>query len=912
MAFLYPTAVRCDYVHKQCLRESDFTSSLVLRVQQSPQRRSRRSSVVLSAHLSRRVFLSYALSAAFAPLLRTPARAEYNIEPQALDKVPELESSALGNGTAFGFRLPIDQAEQSRSIRQPSEEPDPRVRMQVFERRPRGSRAHKFKTGDESDDDSSSPSGPLVPGTVRLRVGKGIDRLDHRGKENERRAYEDLQAYESVEGLTEYDEDARVPVDYDDAITIRPDENYGDSFVGFLHTSAITAGAVLAVASLIALAERTSTSRRDAIPLEYNRKRIARYCLMRPERVIMRVSKYALEIMRYTSIVAWHAFLDGIRAGGRAAKRARRKRRARNLREGITRLGPGLIKLGQAAATRPDLFGETFTSELQLLQDSLFQGFESTEAFDLIRDELDAPLRSVFAYIEPKPVAGASLGMVFKAWLVEKRKEESHVELAAKNQDLPSAKSQEDNLSLASVSAAAESSATTEQKFGDHAAYMPRTWVQSDRDQILRWRWERPSESYLSTRQQVAIKVQRPHVAELMTLDFFIVRGIASFAARILNIRTDLGGAVDEYASSTFEELNYTKEASNMQRFREMYGTTPGVYIPEVYPLYSSRRVLVSEWIDGIKLTDKRARVRAQDIGIVETGIRSALDQCLSGGFMHCDLHNGNILRLKQDLSKLAFIDFGICASIPEYTRQCTVCALLHLIHHDYEALADTFAGMSLMRAVDLEKELPLLSTALGRALEPNGGNNGDGGDIEESRQSSVSENSPTSSRQPMGSSSKKTLLTEELTVQQMAPLFTQTNVRDKSDEDRVKCADTVDSTAISPEEERAFDVYEKLPTVSKFTFIGVADKLIRLSGQFPLVFRDYFLSNIKSLAMLEVSRCSFVFGLFSRTEIRRSWNFCFSGFKAVFRVSASLTFWQLVRAIAEHACGNSRKRAWL
>lgn len=832
---------------------TDFTAASVPIYRHSSRRRPRPRPIVVTARLTRRAFLSQALVVALAPLLRRPARAEYNAEPDGLETDLYSQSSARGGATGLGLRPPISGDDhvrpQSQKSRIPSEVPDPRVRMQIFERQ--ATRHYAI----DSENDEEQGQAESSHGTVRVRVTKERDKLSERNAESDKRAYEDLRAYDTVEGLNDADEDGPVPIDYVDAVTIRRDELLSDSFAEFLKSSAATAGVFVTVASLIALAERNSISRRDAIPLQYDRKRIARYCLTRPERVIMRISKYAIEIMRYASIVAVDAFLDGIRAGGRAAKRARRKRRARNLRECITRLGPGLIKLGQAAATRPDLFGETFTSELQLLQDSLFQGFQSKEAFELIRDELQAPLKSIFAYIEPKPVAGASLGMVFKAWLVEKAKDESSVESVANEQVVPSSELEVDRLSIGNVNISAETTSAEKREQSD-SAYMPRVRFQQERNKVFQWRWKRPPELFLKTRQEVAIKVQRPHVAELMTLDFFIVRGIAVVIARILNIRTDLGDAVDEYASSVFEELNYIKEADNMQRFREMYGATPGLYIPEVYPVYSSRRVLVVEWIDGIRLTDKRARVRAQDIGIVEIGIRSALDQCLSGGFMHCDLHNGNILRLKQDLTKLAFIDFGICASIPEYTRQCTVCALLHLIHHDYAALADTFAGMSLMRAVDLEKELPLLSEALGKALES--GRDEKTVDDEANRQArgpAVKLSGPVVAEQ----SSTKAFVKEDIAMQQNAPIFSRDDANLKENQVSQPASDdsaeshSSDSMYSELDNEFVEDVYENLPAVSKFTFIGVAEKLIRLSGQFPLVFRDYFLSNIKSLAMLEV-----------------------------------------------------------
>jgi hypothetical protein len=109
--------------------------------------------------------------------------------------------------------------------------------------------------------------------------------------------------------------------------------------------------------------------------------------------------------------------------------------------------------------------------------------------------------------------------------------------------------------------------------------------------------------------------------------------------------------------------------------------------------------------------------------------------------------------------------------------------ALVHLIHGDYEALANYFSALGLMRSADLDMELPELSAALQKAFQGDSRTASQGGD-----EALVGEN------------------TDGLGNLQL---------------------DT-------------------------FSFIGVAEKLIELGGSFPLQFRDYFLSILRSLAMLE------------------------------------------------------------
>ncbi|AMW30013.1 MULTISPECIES: ABC1 kinase family protein [Limnospira] len=92
-------------------------------------------------------------------------------------------------------------------------------------------------------------------------------------------------------------------------------------------------------------------------------------------------------------------------------------KRAAQLRNILTRLGPTYIKVGQALSTRPDLIRKDFLEELTKLQDQL-PPFDTKIAMAIIEKELDRDLDSVFREISPEPVAAASLGQVYKAQLL--------------------------------------------------------------------------------------------------------------------------------------------------------------------------------------------------------------------------------------------------------------------------------------------------------------------------------------------------------------------------------------------------------------------------------------------------------------------------------------------------------------
>ncbi|KAF6003626.1 hypothetical protein F1559_003682 [Cyanidiococcus yangmingshanensis] len=94
----------------------------------------------------------------------------------------------------------------------------------------------------------------------------------------------------------------------------------------------------------------------------------------------------------------------------------RRRLRAAEFLQIFSNLGPAFIKAGQALASRPDLLPPEYLDEMQKLQDRL-PPFSNEDAYRIIEEELQAPVDKIFSRIEPVPVAAASIGQVYKAYL---------------------------------------------------------------------------------------------------------------------------------------------------------------------------------------------------------------------------------------------------------------------------------------------------------------------------------------------------------------------------------------------------------------------------------------------------------------------------------------------------------------
>lgn len=209
---------------------------------------------------------------------------------------------------------------------------------------------------------------------------------------------------------------------------------------------------------------------------------------------------------------------------------------------------------------------------------------------------------------------------------------------------------------------------------------------------------------------QVAIKVQRPGLLDQIALDIFVIRFLANFTQNLFKFKTDLVSIVDEYAERLFEELDYRKESSNMIKFRSLYGYMDMIYIPRVFLEYSSKHVLVIEWVEGERLIKNSSKTMQEDVSLIEIGVRCSLVQLLETGFLHCDPHGGNLIKTTD--GRLAYLDFGLVSEIPETVRYSLISAILNLINREYESLARDFNGMALIRGDDLDQELLKISDA--------------------------------------------------------------------------------------------------------------------------------------------------------------------------------------------------------
>ncbi len=223
----------------------------------------------------------------------------------------------------------------------------------------------------------------------------------------------------------------------------------------------------------------------------------------------------------------------------------------------------------------------------------------------------------------------------------------------------------------------------------------------------------------LKTGETVAIKVQRPGLAENIGLDIYILRRVALWAQNTFKIiRSDLAAIMDELGERIYEEMDYTHEGQNAERFAELYGHIKDIYVPSIYWEYTRRRVLTMEWITGVKLTNLEA-VKAQGIDapyLIEVGVQCSLRQLLEHGFFHADPHPGNLLATPD--GQLAYLDFGMMSEVKPYQRYGLLEAVVHLVNRDFEGLAKDYVKLDFLTPdTDLTPIIPALASVFNNAL---------------------------------------------------------------------------------------------------------------------------------------------------------------------------------------------------
>jgi ubiquinone biosynthesis protein len=210
----------------------------------------------------------------------------------------------------------------------------------------------------------------------------------------------------------------------------------------------------------------------------------------------------------------------------------------------------------------------------------------------------------------------------------------------------------------------------------------------------------------LHSGEPVVVKVQRPDIEQVVQSDLDLLLREARFlekrseAARNYSLVEN----IEELSYSLKNELDYTAEAQNIDRFCQTYADDPDLRIPKVYWQYTTRRVIVMEEVVGLKLTDlDRVRQEGYDLAaIAEVGTNFYLKQIFEDGFFHADPHPANIM---ISGNQIALLDFGMVAFISQRLREDMGDLLAGLINQNTEQVITVMVRMGIItRATNLRE----------------------------------------------------------------------------------------------------------------------------------------------------------------------------------------------------------------
>lgn len=220
---------------------------------------------------------------------------------------------------------------------------------------------------------------------------------------------------------------------------------------------------------------------------------------------------------------------------------------------------------------------------------------------------------------------------------------------------------------------------------------------------------------------RVAIKVQRPDVLNTVSKDLYVLRRAAEVFQGLVERfapqqKTNYVALLNEWAIGFYTELDFQSEARNQMTLRQdlIDNGIKGVTVPKVFEELCTRRILVSEWMDGIKLSECSTD-EIKDITAIAQ--EAFLTQLFETGFFHADPHPGNILKLNEPTEEghtVALIDCGLMASIDSLDRDNMISAVIHLANKDYASLVDDFMELNILpRDSDRATIIPLMDKAL-------------------------------------------------------------------------------------------------------------------------------------------------------------------------------------------------------
>jgi ubiquinone biosynthesis protein len=189
---------------------------------------------------------------------------------------------------------------------------------------------------------------------------------------------------------------------------------------------------------------------------------------------------------------------------------------------------------------------------------------------------------------------------------------------------------------------------------------------------------------------EVAVKVLRPRIREVIANDVALLRALAALVERAFESGSRLRPreVVTEFENTIANELDLVSEASNASQLRRNFSDGRLLVVPEVCWDWCHRDVMVMGRVDGIPV-NALAELIAAGVDIpklARDGVEIFYTQVFRDGFFHADMHPGNILVARD--GRYCGVDFGIMGTLSDEDRNYLALNMRAFFERDYRKAA--------------------------------------------------------------------------------------------------------------------------------------------------------------------------------------------------------------------------------
>lgn len=206
---------------------------------------------------------------------------------------------------------------------------------------------------------------------------------------------------------------------------------------------------------------------------------------------------------------------------------------------------------------------------------------------------------------------------------------------------------------------------------------------------------------------KVVLKVQRPGIKKTITEDFKIIRDITKLLVKNFKELENYQPfrLIDSFEQAIREELNFKREAINIERFKQNFDGDPRIYVPKVYQEFSTYKIICMEEVRGTKIShsEELKRKHAEKFDqLASIGTDLYFRQIFEHGFFHADPHPGNIYVL--DDGRMCFLDFGIMGVLLPGEQDDLAELMIHMARGNVKRISHVLQRMAISSSIPNER----------------------------------------------------------------------------------------------------------------------------------------------------------------------------------------------------------------